>query len=68
MSVASGMVNGYFDFPIGGNWKPFIPSGIGMANVEVNDLNFADSGEAAWGDDDTGLAWQVGAGVGYAHS
>ncbi len=37
------MVNGYFDF-VGGNWKPFI-TGIGMAKVEVNDLNYPDSGE-----------------------
>ena len=62
------MVNGFFDFPICGNWKPFITGGIGMAKVEVNDLNFADFGEADWSDDDTVLAWQVGAGVGYALS
>ena len=66
VSVASGMVNGYFDFPVGGNWKPFITGGIGMAKVEVNDLNYPGSGEPDWSDDDTVMAWQVGAGVGYA--
>ena len=48
VSVASGMVNGYFDFPVGGNWKPFITGGIGMAKVEVNDLNYPGSGEPDW--------------------
>ena len=38
VSVASGMVNGSFDFPIGGNWKPFITGGIGMAKVEVKEV------------------------------
>ena len=66
VSVASGMLNGYVDFPIGGNWTPFVTAGIGMAKVEVNDYNVPDSGEPDWSDDDTMLAWQVGAGVGYA--
>ena len=60
------MVNGYFEIPTGGRWKPFVTGGLGMARVEMNDFNAEGSATADWSGDDTVMAWQVGAGVGYA--
>ena len=66
VDVISGMVNGYFEIPTGGRWKPFVTGGLGMARVEMNDFNAEGSATADWSGDDTVMAWQVGAGVGYA--
>ncbi len=46
------MANGYLDMSTGTAWTPFVMAGIGGAKEEDGD--------------DTVLAWQVGAGIGYA--
>jgi len=58
------MVNGYFDFDTGTAWIPYICAGIGFASVSMNDLSVL--GILIGSDDDTVLAYQVGAGLGYA--
>lgn len=58
------MANGYFDFDTGTAWIPYIGAGIGFASVSMNDLSVL--GILIGSDDDTVLAYQVGAGLGYA--
>lgn len=59
------LVNGYYDFTNTTAFTPYISAGLGYANVEVNDFNFAGSGEPDFSDDDSVFAYQFGAGVGY---
>jgi len=59
------LINGYYDFKDGGPVSSFLTVGIGMANVEVDNLNILGSGLANFSDDDTVLAYQVGAGIGF---
>jgi len=58
------LINGYYDFVNKTAFTPYITAGIGMAELKNNDLIIAgrDIGSA----EDTVLAYQVGAGVGYA--
>lgn len=60
------LFNGYYDFNNASAFTPFIGGGIGVANVEINDINIPGSGLPNFGDDDTVFAYQVGAGVAYA--
>jgi opacity protein-like surface antigen len=58
------MVNGYWDFDTHSPWIPYLVAGIGLANVEVNDLTI---NNYRVGDEDDGVfAYQLGGGVGYA--
>ncbi|MBB5348455.1 porin family protein [Desulfoprunum benzoelyticum] len=66
MTATSFLANGYYDFTTGSRFTPFITAGIGMAEVEMDDLDYPGSGEPSASDDDTAFAWQVGAGVSYA--
>jgi len=50
-STLGGFVNGYYDFNRGGEWQPFVGAGVGFAQVRSR------------GDDDTGFAYQLKAGV-----
>ena len=59
------LVNGYYDFKNTSAFTPFIGGGIGMAKVEINDLNSPGSGDPDVSDDDTVFAYQFGAGVAY---
>lgn len=65
-SSLAGLLNGYWDFNNTSPFTPYISGGIGMAKVEINDLNIPGSGEADINDDDTVFAYQLGAGVAYA--
>lgn len=60
------LLNGYYDFKNASPFTPFIGGGLGMAKVEINDLNFPGSGVSGVDDDDTVFAYQFGAGVAYA--
>ncbi len=64
-SSSSFLVNGYYDFKNTSAFTPFIGGGIGMAKVEINDLNSPGSGDPDVSDDDTVFAYQIGAGVAY---
>jgi opacity protein-like surface antigen len=66
MNATSFLANGYYDFANSSRFTPFVTAGIGMANVEINDLAIPGSGLQPTSDDDTVFAWQVGAGVSYA--
>ena len=33
------MLNGYYDFELGGPWKPYVTAGIGVARNEVKTIN-----------------------------
>lgn len=63
-STLAFLLNGYYDFVNNSKLTPFISAGIGFAKVEVND--FSVFGNPIGSDDDMVLAYQVGAGVGYA--
>ncbi len=52
------LVNGYFDFVKGKKIVPFITAGIGVAKVDADINRFTHV-------DDTGLAYQIGAGIAY---
>jgi len=59
-------LNCYFDFVNTSSFTPFIGGGVGVAKVEMNELNFPGLGLPSSSDDDTVFAYQVVAGVGYA--
>ncbi len=52
-TVTGGMVNAAYDIDVF-----YLLGGVGMANLEFDD--------GLVSDDETGFAWQIGAGVGYA--
>ena len=56
MTALSFMANGYFDFVNSTSFTPFITAGIGIADLDADDM----------GSNDTVFAYQFGAGVGYA--
>jgi opacity protein-like surface antigen len=58
MSVYSLLGNFYFDFVKNSSVTPYVTAGIGVANIELNDLGYDY--------DDTVLAYQVGAGFAFA--
>lgn len=62
------MANGYRDFDSGGKVTPFVTLGLGLARNTVSDWTRInpDAGRTRRsfeGDNDTGLAWSVGAGL-----
>lgn len=60
LTAFSIMANVWYEFPSTGQLHPFIGGGIGWAKVELDLDEPADSSG-----DDTGFAWQIGAGVSY---
>ena len=70
------MLNGYYDFELGGPWKPYVTAGIGVARNEVKTINATNPAAATQpalfsnfqlvGETETSFAWQIGFGVGYA--
>ena len=62
------LFNGYYDFKNSSAFTPFVTAGIGMARVEVNDVEVPGSGIPAASDHDTVFAFQLGFGVSYAVS
>jgi opacity protein-like surface antigen len=56
MTALSFMVNGYFDLVNSTPFTPFITAGIGIADLDADDM----------GSNDTVFAYQFGAGIGYA--
>jgi opacity protein-like surface antigen len=66
--ASSYMVNGYFDLPTGGPWKPYIGGGIGFATVVIDWVApgfFPFSSVTVADDNDSGLAYQFSGGIGY---
>jgi len=65
--VSSYMVNGYFDLPTEGPLKPYIGGGIGFATVSIDWVTpaFFFSSVPVADDNDSGLAYQFSAGIGY---
>lgn len=55
IGIISLLCNGYYDIDAGG-FEPYLTAGIGVANVNFNNVNLDDSNE-------TTLAYQVGAGL-----
>ena len=63
------MVNGYFDFENSTAFTPYIGAGIGYARVEVEGkADYGFLARVTWDDDDSGLAYQLMAGVAWALS
>ncbi|MCH6580405.1 MAG: outer membrane beta-barrel protein [Nitrospinae bacterium] len=62
------MVNGYFDLPTDGPWKPYIGGGIGFATVAIDwhVPGFFPFSQVSIADDsDSGVAYQFSGGIGY---
>ncbi len=70
------MVNGYYDFTNLGRVAPFLSAGIGYSKVKqeitglsgYDDVTDGEEIDIKSREDDTALAYQVGAGIGYAVS
>jgi opacity protein-like surface antigen len=72
----SAMLHGYYDFDVGGPWKPYVMAGIGVARNKVKTIDATNPAAATLpalfsnfpltGSSDTNFAWTLGAGVGYA--
>ena len=72
----SAMLHGYYDFDVGGPWKPYVMAGVGVARNKVKTINATNPAAATLpalfsnfqlgGSSDTNFAWTLGAGVGYA--
>jgi len=67
-SALSFMVNGYYDFFNNSNFSFFLTAGLGFANIDFSDVTYTPGTIPPLNldDSDTVLAWQFGAGVGYA--
>jgi opacity protein-like surface antigen len=61
VTVLSGMINGLLDFGDDAGWSGYVGGGIGLANVSY-DIDVDDAGLDA-DDSDSGIAWQLIAGV-----
>lgn len=59
----AGMLNAFVDLPTGIGITPFAGAGIGFADVEAKNIRIA--GADLLDDRDTGLAWQLRAGVAF---
>jgi opacity protein-like surface antigen len=74
----SAMLQGYYDFDVGGPLKPYVGAGVGVARNKVKTISATNPASATLpalfsnfqlaGDSDTSFAWFLGAGVGYAVS
>lgn len=62
IKTTSLMVNGFYDFELGGDLTPYVGVGIGLARADVS---FAPSATPIVNDDDNGFAWQAIVGAEY---
>jgi len=60
------LINGYYDFINSSAFTPYVSAGLGVAQIEFNNLNISRLGFSGSSDEDTVFAYQIGAGVGYA--
>jgi opacity protein-like surface antigen len=62
-----GLLNGYYDFPVGGSWMPYLGAGIGFARNKVDSVTGTGGGITASvpGGTKTEFAWALMAGVSY---
>ncbi|HSS62988.1 MAG TPA: outer membrane beta-barrel protein [Gammaproteobacteria bacterium] len=65
-SVIAGLVNVYYDFDFGRNWRPFLGGGFGFAQVSIN--NASSLGVPIADDEDRTIAYQLKAGISYSLS
>lgn len=56
------MANLYYDFDLGFDFEPYVGGGIGLSRVSVEGIV---NGRKTTDDDDTVMAYQLGAGLGY---
>ena len=63
VSVVSLMGNGYYDIDLGGI-EFFLTAGVGVAQVDFNDISDVDEDDASYNASETTLAYQLGAGFG----
>lgn len=64
----TGLINAYFDFNTGSAFSPYITGGMGFSRVNFNASIDIEDELGTLDDNDTGFAFQLGAGVGYAVS
>ena len=66
ISVVSILANGYYDFDLGSKVQLYATAGVGAAQISFNKLgtdNVAFHDPGVYSNDETTLAWQVGAGL-----
>lgn len=73
-TVLTGLVNGYYDFDFGG-FTPYVSAGVGIGRIDFENHGVVIPAGGAAGlpagpitamnDGGNGLAWQIGAGVGF---
>ena len=61
------MLNGYYDIPVSGSWKPYVGGGLGYARNKLDSISASVPGVSASLPSGTksGMAWSLMAGVGY---
>jgi OmpA-OmpF porin, OOP family len=64
----TGMLVGYYDFDTGSALRPYVGAGVGFASVSANDVRNTLAVTGRVDDEDTGFAYQLGAGVAYEFS
>lgn len=65
LKILIGLVNAYYEFQTGGLVRPYLTGGLGYAKL---DAEFSAEGfdEVTLVDEESGLAWQLGAGLDFA--
>lgn len=65
LDILIGLVNAYYEFRTGGPVRPYLTGGLGYAKL---DAEFRAEGfdEVTLVDEESGLAWQLGAGLAFA--
>ncbi len=64
INMASLLLNGYYDFSTGSAFTPYVGAGLGVAMVEAEGFGVAAIPDVL-DDDDTVIAYQIMAGIGY---
>jgi len=64
VSILTGLVNAYYDIDTGTRFRPYVSGGVGFARIDAK-FNVTGVTGISTSDQDTVLAYQFGAGLGY---
>ncbi len=64
-SSSSLLINGYYDFKNKSKFTPFVTAGVGIANIDISNIDIVGVGPMSDSADDSTFVYQVGAGVSY---
>jgi len=67
VSATSLLLNGYYNFVFGRfPLVPYLSAGVGLAQVNIHNMNIPGSGLLDWSDDDIVLSYQLGGGLDFS--